>query len=69
MKFKVGDKVRVTQGWDTVNGTEGVIAAVCEAANYTYNVTLNELPRAIQDMNTTVYNWMMEEDELEPVEG
>lgn len=65
LKFEVGDRVRVVQGWDSIDGTAGTIANVVPAANFPYNVTLDELPQDIADTGTTVEGWMMLEDELE----
>ncbi len=66
LKFKRDDKVRVVSGWDIVNGCTGVIAIADEDATFPYNVTLDELPAAITNA-ASVYNWLMDEDELELV--
>lgn len=67
LKFKVGDKVRVTQGWDTIVGYTGVIAiADARATNLPYNVTMDSLPPEMVEEGYD--NWIMKEDEIELVE-
>lgn len=67
LKFKEGDKVRVIDGWDTMNGLTGFIHIADERAVFPYNVTMDEVPAPIME-TCGLYNWMMVEEELELVE-
>lgn len=68
LKFKEGDKVRVKAGsnWGEMEGYTGVIVLAQELPIFPYNVTMDNLPEAVA-LNCPREGWMMEEDELEPI--
>jgi hypothetical protein len=66
MKFKVGDKVRIADGWEELNGYTGVVVMAMEDAWMPYNVTMDDLPEGVAQ-SCPRENWLMAEDELELV--
>jgi len=72
MKFKVGDKVRIVDGWGKINGCVGTVVIAEEIPEgdygFPYNLTIDDLPPDVLEA-CTAHNWLIMEDEIELVEG